>query len=305
MRNSFVIQLIREMEKNDKIILLTGDLGYNALESIREKFPNRFINAGIAEANMIGVAAGFALSGYTALAYSIAPFVTMRCYEQIRLDVCYHNLNVKLIGVGGGFNYGSQGVTHHTIEDMAIMRVLPEMKVICPASAWEAERATEAIINTMGPAYLRLGIKIPEEIHSEKDEFLLSKGFLIRSGNDLTIINTGNTLTVAQEVVNELKKNNLNTELLHLPCIKPLDEQLIISSATKTKNVFTIEESSVIGGLGSAVAELLLEKRVPIASFKRFGMPDRFIKDVGSPSYLRSVCGLDGKTIAQKILSCL
>src|SRR3989338_595530 len=302
MRSNFVNQVIIEMQKNPRIFFLTADLGFNALEPLRDKFGPRFINAGIAEANMIGVAAGLALTGKKVIAYSIAPFITMRCYEQIRLDIAYHNLDVKLIGIGGGFNYGDQGVTHHTIEDVAIMRVLPNMKIICPAYAWETQEATSAILKDNGPAYLRIGISPGADYHQSNWRFKIGRGFVIQKGKDIALFCTGNVLDLTLNTAALLKqKLKTNIAVISLPTVKPLDKDLILKIARETKHIFTIEENNVIGGLGSAVADLLIGQKNLQTNFRSFGIPDVYIKDVGTREYLCSKAGLDAQQISRKI----
>lgn len=291
------------MEQDQDIILLTGDLGFRAFEPVQAKFPERFINVGIAEANMIGVAAGLALTGKKPIAYSIASFATMRCYEQIRTDVCYHDLNVKIVGVGGGYNYAHQGVTHHTVEDLAIMRVLPSMSVICPSNSWEAREATKAICHEQGPTYLRLG-KSPGVDYNRPDwSFAIGKGFIIKDGTDILLICTGNTLTQVLEAAQKTEAAlGKSVCVISMPSVKPLDTTLLLEKAVQARGIFTIEEHSTIGGLGSAVGDALIASSLPKKIFFPFGFPDRFIKDVGSREYLLSCAGLDADSINRQIV---
>lgn len=303
MRNSFVKQTLIEMKKNENIFFLTGDLGFNALEPIRDAFPDRFINVGIAEANMIGIASGLALTGKTVIAYSIASFLTLRCFEQIRTDICYHNLNVKMFGAGGGYNYATHGVTHHTVEDLAIMRALPHMKVMAPAYVWEAEMATKASLTSKGPTYMRLG-KSPKE-HFEKSnwKFEIGKGFEVKKGDDIVLVSTGNILDVALEAGNAIeKKLGKSVSVISMPSVKPLDNRLILNKAKKAKAFFTLEEHGIIGGLGGAISELFMESSIRPKKFKMFGFPDRFIKDVGGRDFLLSKVGLDAESIVKNVI---
>lgn len=304
MRNDFVKQLHDEMEKNENIVFITGDLGFNALESLQEKFKDRFINAGIAEGNMIGVASGLALVGKRVIAYSIASFATMRCYEQIRTDVCYHNLDVKIVGTGGGYNYATHGVTHHTIEDTAIMNVLPNMTVLQPTHSWEAREATKAMLKHTGPVYLKLG-KAPTENFAKPDwKFQIGKGFVIQEGKEIALITTGNILDTTIQVAEMLeKKLGIRPAVISIPTIKPLDDELILNLAKKNRAIFTIEEHSTIGGLGSVVANLLMRKGQTKNVFHPFGVEDVFIKDVGDREYLLKKAGLDPETISKKIFN--
>lgn len=302
MRNDFVRQILIEMERDPRIILLTGDLGFRAFEPVQSAFPDRFINVGIAEATMIGVAAGLAMTGKKPIAYSIASFASMRGYEQIRTDVCYHDLDVKIVGVGGGYNYSHQGVTHHTVEDLAIMRVLPTMKVICPATAWEASGATAAMLRDHGPTYLRLGKSPAKDFSRPGETFAIGKGYPIKDGSDVVLFCTGNTLELALDVAERAQVQlGCGVGVVSMPTLKPIDAECILNAAKQAKGLFTIEEHSVIGGLGSAVADVLIESRVSRPVFHAFGFPDRFIKDVGGRDYLLARAGLNPETISRTI----
>ncbi len=289
------------MKRNPSIYFLTADLGFNALEPIEKAFPKRFINVGISEQHLIGMAAGLALEGKKVVAYSIASFATMRPYEMIRDDVCYHDLDVTIVGVGGGFNYGAAGVTHHTIEDIAIMRALPGMRVVAPGYSWEAREATKELMRKKGPFYLRLG-KSPGVAYEKKNfSFALGKGFVVREGKDIVLISTGNILDCALESAKLLEETGHSVSVVSMPSVKPLDSELIRRIQKNAKGVFTIEEHSTSGGLGTAVKEMLwdLESKV---KFHAFGFPaDTFIRDVGSRDYLLEKAGLSAQAIAQKI----
>ncbi len=291
------------MRRDPDIVLLTGDLGFRAFEPVVAAFPDRFINVGIAEANMIGVAAGLALTGKKPIAYSIATFASMRCYEQIRTDICYHNLNVKIVGVGGGYNYAHQGVTHHTVEDLAIMRALPNMKVVCPTNSWEAAGAVAAMLRESGPTYLRLGKSPGQDFSRPGEVFQTGKGYVIKEGSEIVLFCTGNVLDLALEVARTvLEKSGRVVGVVTLPTVKPIDRELLLLAAAQAKALFTLEEHSTIGGLGSAVADVLVHSRSPRPAFRAFGFPDRFIKDVGSRAYLLSCAGLDADSIADQII---
>lgn len=297
---------MNQMEKDENIFFLTGDLGFNALEPIQNAYPDRFINVGIAEQNMIGVAAGLALTGKKVIAYTIASFLSLRGYEQIRNDVCYHNLDVKLFGPGGGFNYATHGITHHTIEDISIMRTLPNMKVFCPAYAWEAAGATAEALSCKGPTFMRLGLS-PKEDYSEKNwKFAIGKGYEIKKGKDIVLISTGNLLDIALNTAELIEnKTKFTVSVISMPTVKPLDSSIIKMKAKDAKGIFTIEEHSVIGGLGSAIGEVLIQMDKPPKIFKSFGIPDKFIKDVGNRPYLLKVVGLDALSMSRKIINLL
>lgn len=296
------------MERDPSIIFLTGDLGFNALEEIQERFPDRFLNVGIAEQHMVGLAAGLALEGKKVICYSIASFVTMRPYEQIRDDVCYHNLDVKIVGTGGGYNYANHGVTHHTVEDVAIMNVLPHMQVLCPGHSWEAREATRAMLRHKGPAYIRLG-KSPG-ISYEKGKqfsFALGKGFVVREGKDLILVSTGNVLDVALATAELVeKKSGLSVCVLSMPSLKPFDGKLLLKHVRKAKGIYTIEEHSTTGGLGAIVSSVLFAHGVEGKKFRAFGFPpESFTKDVGNRDYLLNQVGLEPKKLTRNILRSL
>lgn len=304
MRRDFVAQVLIEMKRDPSIVFLTGDLGFNALEEIKKQFPDRFLNVGIAEQHMIGMASGLALEGKKVIAYSIASFATMRPYEQIRNDVCYQNLDVKIIGTGGGYNYPNHGVTHHTVEDVAIMNVLPHMKVLCPGYSWEAREATKAIIRHTGPAYLRLG-KSPGIAYEKKNfSFALGKGFVVKPGSDVVLVSTGNVLDVAIETAILIeKKKKLSVCVLSMSSLKPFDEKLLLKHARKARGVFTIEEHSTTGGLGSIASAVLFADGFDGKKFRAFGFPpESFSKDVGDRDYLLDTVGLVPGKLARGIL---
>lgn len=307
MRRDFVTQVLIEMERDPSIVFLTADLGFNALEKIKETFPKRFLNVGIAEQHLIGMAAGLALEGKKVIAYSIASFATMRPFEQIRNDVCYHNLDVKIIGTGGGYNYANHGVTHHTVEDIAIMNALPHMLVLAPGYSWEAREATKAMLHHEGPVYMRLG-KSPGIAYEKKNfKFALGKGFVIREGKDVVLVSTSNVLDVAQATADLLEKNHkLSVCILSMPSLKPFDAKLLLKHAEGAKGVFTIEEHSTTGGLGAIAATALFAHGFDGRKFRAFGMPpEHFLKAVGDRDYLLSQVGLESKKLARTIVQCL
>lgn len=307
MRRDFITQVLIEMERDPSIIFLTGDLGFNALEKVRERFPDRFLNVGIAEQHMVGMAAGLALEGKKVIVYSIAAFATMRPYEQIRNDVCYQNLDVKIAGTGGGYNYPHHGVTHHTVEDVAIMNVLPHMQVLCPGYSWEAREATKAMLRHKGPAYIRLG-KSPGIAYEKKHfDFALGKGFVVREGRDIVLVSTGNVLDIAQETAALLeKRHKLSVSVLSMPSLKPFDEKLLLAYARKAKGIFTIEEHSTTGGLGAIVSAVLFAGGIVGKAFRAFGFPpESFLKKVGDRDHLLGHVGLESGELARGIMRSL
>lgn len=302
MRNAVLKSVHRQMSENKNIYFLTGDLGYTAVEQIENDFPERFINTGIAEQNMIGVAAGMAASGKKVFIYSIIPFVTMRCYEQIRNDLCYHNLNVKIIGVGSGLSYGLLGNTHFSTEDMGIMRCLPNMTIISPADSIEALLATDKIFQIKGPVYLRIGKKGEPKVYEKPYDFKFGIPVTLQEGNDLIILSTGTILPNVLEAAKILKeKYKIQCKVVNIHTIKPLDKKNILKICLNKSMVFTIEEHGIIGGLGGTVLEILSgEKNLP--PVKLIGIRDEFIKHIGTQEYLREKMGLDPEGIIKTIL---
>ncbi len=301
MRTAFINTLTELARKNNNIFLLTGDLGFSVLEGFMKDFPGRFFNVGVAEANMAGIAAGLALSGKTVFIYSIVPFVTMRCFEQIRNDICCQNLKVRIIGIGGGLCYAGAGPTHYSIEDISIMRSLPNMTVVCPGDPLEVEFAIRSSEDYPGPLYIRLGKSKDPHIHSRIRNYKIGKGILLNDGSDITIISTGNMLYTATEVTAMLIKRKISVCLISMHTVKPIDKEILKHASLKTKAIFTIEEHSIIGGLGSAVSEVLAEGNKKVY-FKRIGLLDAYPKDIGSQEYLRSRLGLSAKDIEKTIL---
>jgi len=301
MRLAFTNSLIQAAQKDKNIFLLTGDLGYNVLEGFIEKFPDRFFNMGVAEQNMIGTAAGLALSGKIPYIFSIATFPIMRGLEQIRNDICYQNLNVKIIGVGASLTYSLYGATHQAIDDVAMTRALPNMVVISPGDPIETKLAVEFSAKHQGPVYIRIAAKGEPNIHSREPKFELGKGILMNKGKDLTLFVTGNMLASAKEITQELIKRDISVRLISLPFIKPIDKQIILKAARETRAIFTFEEHNIIGGLGSAVAEILAEANINVY-FKRIALPDAFPSEIGSWSYLRELYSLSPQKVVQTIL---
>lgn len=299
MKKAFIQTLIDLAEKDESIYLLTGDLGFPLFNDFAEKFPKRFVNCGVAEQNMIGVAAGLALSGKKVYVYSIVPFVTMRCFEQIRNDICYQNLDVKIIGIGGGFSYGDLGATHYAIEDIAILRSLPNMTVLSPADLTEARQLILKSYQTKNPTYIRLGRSGGGGVNNTDSQLEIGKPSILKEGDDGVIIATGSQVGLCMEAVEKLKDSGYNLKLLSLHTIKPINKESLLKEIKG--QVFTVEEHNIIGGLGSAVAEILAEAGWQ-GSFKRLGVPDEYPSKVGSPGYLRKKYQLDSEGIAEFIL---
>ncbi|HZO90865.1 MAG TPA: transketolase C-terminal domain-containing protein [Chthonomonadaceae bacterium] len=301
MRTAFFQALMELAARDERVFLVVGDLGFGVVEPFAKKFPDRYLNAGVAEQNMTGLAAGLALCGKIVFTYSIANFPTLRCLEQIRNDVCYHNANVKIVAVGGGFSYGSLGMTHHATEDLAILRALPCMTVVAPGDPEEARQAVHAIAQVPGPCYLRLGRAGEPDVHTTAINFQLGKAIPMREGEDLTLISTGAMLATTVQVADHLAAEGVQARVLSMPTLKPLDEEAVLGAARETGAIVTLEEHSVLGGLGSAVAEVLAENACRPVAFKRIGLPSAFSSRAGSQEYLRDVNGLSEGAILETI----
>ncbi len=304
MRIAFVNTLFEMAKKDKRIMLLTGDLGFSVFEQYIKELPKQYLNMGVAEQNMTGVAAGMAMEDKIPLIYSIVPFATMRNFEQIRNDICYQNLNVKIVGVGAGFSYGPYAHTHHGLEDIGILRTLANLIILCPGDPIEVTLATKAMLSHVGPVYLRLGKAGEPNIHKTIPNFKIGKGIVIEDGKDLTIIATSTFLQRAWEVSSKLKQKGFSVRFISMHTIKPLDNKIVLESAKKSRAIFTLEEHSVIGGLGSAVAEVLAENKIGLI-FKRIGVPDRFSKVIGNQEYMRQENGLSIDQIIEQISSSL
>ena len=302
MRNAFVRALETAARSDARVILLTGDLGYKIFDAFASEFPGRFINVGVAEANLIGLSAGLALAGMRPFAYSIAPFATLRCLEQIRDDVCYQNLPVTIVGVGGGYSYGHNGPTHHALEDIAVMRVLPNITVVCPGDPVETELAVAAASTHRGPIYLRLGRAGDPRVHQSAPDFHIGQAIRIRDGRDCTLISTGGILPVAFAAADRLLSAGISCRVVSMHTVKPLDDVCLRECSRENRALFTVEEHSRIGGLGSAIAEWSVSNghRAPRFSF---AAEDCFASVSGSQDYLRTRSRLTAEHIAAAIMA--
>ncbi|PIT83933.1 1-deoxy-D-xylulose-5-phosphate synthase [Candidatus Micrarchaeota archaeon CG10_big_fil_rev_8_21_14_0_10_45_29] len=302
MRKTFVEKLLLYAKKYPSLMVVTGDLGYSVFEPFMQKFPEKFINAGIAEQNMMGMSAGLALSGKIVFAYSITPFATVRPLEQIRVDICYHNLPVRIIGTGAGLSYGTLGPTHHGTEDLALMRAMPNMAVCAPADKYELAKIMDASMKMKTPLYIRIGRSQEPDVHSFPPPLKIGKGLEVYSkGGDFAIISCGNMVHTALQAAAILFKEGKKGKVISMHTIKPLDSALVLSLAKKMP-LFTLEEHSIIGGLGSAVAETLADAGVCPPVFERFALPDAFQKAVGKHEFLRMKNGLTPEAVAKKII---
>ena len=305
MRGAFIRALAKAACEDPRVVLLTGDLGFAVLDEFRAKYPRQFYNVGVAEQNLAGVAAGLALSGHIVFTYSIGNFPTLRCLEQVRNDICYHRANVKIVTVGGGLAYGALGVSHFATEDLAILRALPEMTVVAPGDPVEVEQLVPQIVEHAGPVYLRLGRAGEQPVHDPATEIELGRPARARSGSDVLLLTAGGMLPVALEAARLLEPDGVQSEVVSIHTVKPLDREAICTLAAGFPIVITCEEHSALGGLGGAVAEVLLEAGIAPRAFRRFALPPGFPSGIGSQEYLRTVNGLDAPALRALVLSLL
>ena len=301
MRKTFITTLLTLAEADPDIWLINADLGFSFLEPFAERFPQRYLNVGVAEQNMIGVATGLALSGAKVFVYSIANFPTLRCLEQIRVDVCYHRAHVVVVAVGAGFAYGSQGYTHHAIEDLAVMRALPGIRVGSPGDRHEAKALVEHFAREPGPAYLRLGRDGEAAFHAGPLAEGLLKPQVVREGRDVAILVTGAILDEAAGAADLLADCGLSPRIVSVPILKPLDEAGLMAAIEGCGLVVTVEEHSLIGGLRDTVAPMLAQaRRAPRLLACGVGDGITFGATYGQKA-MRRHCGIDAGAIADRI----
>ena len=300
MRNSFAKSITSLSKKNKKIILLAGDIGNKLFDNFKKINKDRFFNCGVAEANMTGIAAGLAKEGFRPITYTITPFNTLRCLEQIKIDICYPNLPVVIVGTGAGLSYSALGATHHSLDDIAIMRALPNINVVCPSDPVEVKHAIKEALKIKGPTYIRIGKKGEPTVNSENIKFKIGKIHKIKSGKDISILSVGNIMRVSIECQKILKENNISTELVSLHTIKPLDKNYL-RNVFKKKLVICIEEHSIVGGAGSAILEFCNSNSIDSSKLMIFSAPDKFLSKTGSQEQARKKIGLKSQNIVKKI----
>ncbi len=290
MRTETIDVLTDYARANPDVILLTADLGYSVLERFADALPAQYANVGVCEQAMAGIAAGLALSGRRVVLYSIVNFPTLRCLEQLRNDVCYHNLPVTVIAVGGGLAYGAQGYTHHGVEDLGIMSMLPNIVVACPADPHEAMSLLPQLLERRRPGYLRLGRAGEPVLHPAGAEIALGRALWMRRGTDIALLATGPILGRALRAADKLATRGISASVASFPTFSPLDAEVATEAASEHRAVLTIEEHSVEGGFGSRVAEaLLLARQAP--RFGKFGVTAALRGRIGSQSWLLDQLG--------------
>jgi transketolase len=298
MRDAFIRALSDLAEQDERIMLVNGDLGFNVLADFIHRFPGQYLNAGIAEQNMTAVACGMALTGARAYTYSIGNFPTLRCLEQLRNDVCYHNADVTVVAIGGGLSYGQLGISHFATEDLAVMRSMPGMTVVAPSDPWQAYELTQQLYARGGPSYLRID-KGSAGVAPTPVE--LGRASTVRGGSDIVVFTTGAILSEARTASETLAGEGISVRIVDVHTIKPLDHDAILAAASDCRRVLTLEEHVVTGGLGSAVAEACAEAGLGLKNFKRMGLADVFPEVVGDQAFLRARYGLDSTGVASAI----
>ena len=302
MRNAFAQEVTKLGQENDRVVLLSGDIGNRLFDDFKEAQGDRFHNCGIAEANMMSVAAGLGMSGFRPIVYTITPFTTTRCYEQIRVDVCYHESPVIIVGTGSGLSYAQLGPTHHSVEDIAILRALPGMTVFCPCDVHEVRAGLKAALKQDGPVYFRLGKKGEPDIHKTEPVIEFGKSITVREGDDVCIISTGNVVQLALDAAEELEGKGVSARVESFHTVKPLDENCLRDAFASYKTVAVVEEHSEIGGLYGAVTEWRAQQEAMPAKLVAVNLDDRFYHRVGSQAQVREHGGVTKEALVQKIL---
>lgn len=301
MRDAFVARLSELADSDPRIMLITGDLGFGVLTEYSKRFPKQYLNAGVAEQNMTGLAVGMAQEGRVVFTYSIANFPILRCLEQIRNDAAYHEVNVNVVSIGGGFSYGSLGMSHHATEDLAIMRAIPNITVVSPGCLWETQEATTACVNTPGVCYLRLDKSHAGRTNRNEEEFQLGKARILREGTGATIITTGGILADVLTAADRLAEQGISCQVVNIHCLKPFDQDTVLQAVSNSKAVVVVEEHVVEGGLAGAVSEACLDGGIYPRKFARLGLRSGFSSIVGSQSYLRLRYGIDTDSIVATV----
>lgn len=300
MRATFINTLTEIARQDDKIMCIIGDTGFSVFEDFEKEFGSRFVNVGIAEQNFVSFGAGLAAMGMKPYIYNVVSFMTLRAMEQILLDVCYQENPVVLVGVGGGFAYATAGPTHHAVQDIAMLTSIPNITVVCPGDPVEMKAVMLASLYYHRPLYIRIGRSVDPVIHQTPIDFKIGKAIQMKEGTEATIFVTGVMLQTAVEVQEMLEKDGISVSLYSMPTIKPIDEEVILQQASAGKTIFTIEEHSVIGGLGDAVARVLVENQCT-SRLKKFGVRDEFVPITGTREYLDDFFGLSSGKIVEAI----
>lgn len=304
MRKTFINTLIELAEKDKSIYLINGDLGFSFLEPFEERFPDRYINCGVAEQNMMSIAAGLAMEGKKVYVYSIIPFAVFRCFEQVRNDICNHNLNVTIVAASTGFGYGTHGPTHFAIEDIAVLKVLPNITIMSPADPIEMKQLVLQSYKLEGPSYIRID-KSDKEIKRINNKITLKKPSVIKDGKHGVLITTGSYLQVANNAIEKLEKEGYSIKLISLHTIKPIDEKSLLKEISNYKNIFTAEEHKTEGGISSIIGDIILRNDLNNVNFKSIGIENIYSPIIGNQDFLRKHYKIDENTIFKKLLNYL
>ena len=302
MRNAFADEVTRLASADPRVVLLSGDIGNKLFDKFKQNNAGRFFTCGVAEANMMGVAAGMALSGLRPVIYTIAPFTTTRCFEQIRVDACYHNAPVIIVGTGAGLAYAELGPTHHSCEDLAILRVLPNMTVLAPADEVELRLCLRAALALPGPVYMRIGKKGEPIVHNKDLALEIGRSITVRDGSDVCLISAGTMLPVVMKAAQALADEGVMARVESFHTVKPLDKRTLGEIFSRYSVVAVVEEHSRLGGLGGSIAEWLAAQKGPSGKLVSFGTEDAFMHEIGSQDYARKKFGLTVENISSRIL---
>jgi len=301
MRDTFAREMTTLAAERSELMLLSGDIGNRMFDRYKHLAPERFINCGIAEANMMSLAAGMALSGLRPVVYTITPFTTTRCFEQIRVGVAYHQAPVVIVGTGSGLSYAELGPTHHSLEDMAILRTLPGLNVVAPADSAELVAQLREALDSPHPTYMRIGKKGEPLLHNQSAHLGIGKANLLREGTDLLIIGVGPILGEALQAAELVEVLGSSVAVASLGGVKPLDEGFLRAMADRFPRWLSLEEHGITGGVGSALLEWLAERDGPAIRLRRLGVPDIFLHELGNQAYTRRVLGLDARGLARTL----
>lgn len=301
MRNAFAKIIAELAEKDPSVVLLSGDIGNRLFDEFKNRYPGRFYNCGVAESNMMSMAAGMASCGLRPVVYTITPFLTYRCIEQIRDDVCYHQQRVVIVGTGSGLSYASLGTTHHSCEEMGMLRLLPGLSVLAPADSFEVEMTLRAAVAHTGPVYIRIGKKGEPAVHSAACQWRIGDVVAMRHGTDVAFLSTGTLLQESLETAALLADAGLSSTVLSMPTVKPLNTAVLEDAFARHRLVVTVEEHSILGGLGGSVAEWLSDQPSSRAKLLRIGTPDAFLHRNGEQEHARSILGLTPSKMLERI----
>jgi transketolase len=301
MRNAFAKEITALAQADPSVVLLSGDIGNRLFDNFKATCPDRFYNCGVAEANMMSMAAGLASCGLRPVVYTITPFLTYRCMEQIRDDVCYHDQKVVIVGTGSGLSYASLGTTHHSCEEMGMLRLLPGLTILAPADPFEVRMTLSAALRHSGPVYIRIGKKGEPNVHSSVLPWEIGHPIKLRSGSRVALLCAGTLLQECLQTADLLAAQGASASVVSMPTVKPLNEALLAEVFSGHALVATVEEHSVLGGLGGSVAEWISDQITPSARLMRIGTPDAFLHRNGEQEHAREILGLTPAEMARKI----